>query len=441
MNTPDHPSNENRSGDAIATLTKTRRGVPQATQCEAFLVAAFELINAQCQSIINGPETMHRRKVAGVEVDLLLELRDGRQVLIFLDGARFHGADPKINGGVAKIASDNERRARLVGPRVKIIHVREWRLPPLAVGESIFVTDLSRHHDQARACVGLCLSIWGSADSAEERLLHEPAFFARVRQRRAEFWFPRLSEGVPDERKLKNIVTPEVLADLIGRSAHADAARIIPNLGCGSKSLWNWHCPKCARAYSARVGAVLAKTESKGCPCCGGSKEVAPEYSVAADPTLFRDFIEVCWEPELRASDVSRSSNRIMAWRCRNAPVCPRVCLDRPRNRKRSTGYCQQCGRDHRRFAENWVPQKIQRNVQSVARELLTQQCNVKWGDVFFRLSASDQQFLTEKKPFGDALSKWGYKQIQKARKGVFCPVEETPIGSKYTMRGRAATE
>jgi hypothetical protein len=166
---------------------------------------------------------------------------------------------------------------------------------------------------------------------------------------------------------------------------------------------------------------VLANTESKGCPYCGGSKSVAPERSIAADPELSLDFIEVCGEPELRASDVSLCSAKIIAWRCRNAPQCTRVCLDRPRNRKLSTGYCQQCGRRHRRFAENWIPQEIQLHAQSVARDLLVQGRKVKWGEVFSHLSASEQTYLKNKKPHGDALSKWGFKQIQKTRKALQC--------------------
>jgi hypothetical protein len=59
------------------------------------------------------------RTVDGVEVDILLHLKDGREILIFLDGARFHGADPKTNGGSLRIASGNERRAALIGPRVE----------------------------------------------------------------------------------------------------------------------------------------------------------------------------------------------------------------------------------------------------------------------------------------------------------------------------------
>jgi hypothetical protein len=156
----------------------------QATQCEAFLVAAFELIKAQCRSITNAPENMHRRKVAGVEADILLQLNDGRQVLIFLDGARFHGGDPEINGGAAKIASDNGRRAALIAPEGQIIHVREWPLPPLTIGENIYVSDLSRNYEQARACVGLCLSIWArillkSGCSTSQRFL---CVFANVAQ-------------------------------------------------------------------------------------------------------------------------------------------------------------------------------------------------------------------------------------------------------------------
>jgi hypothetical protein len=247
----------------------------------------------------------------------------------------------------------------------------------------------------------------------------ELAFYARVRQRCADYWFPRLSESVPDERKIKNIVTPAMLADLIARSAHPEAAGVIPDLGRSSKRMWNWRCPLCSRVYCAKVGAVLAETISKGCPHCGGSKAVALENSVEGNPDLKRDFIEIPGEPGLRASDVSKRSNKIAAWRCRDWPNCMNVCLDRPRNRIGSTGYCKKCSHSHRRFAHDWVPQRIQHAAQAIARKLMDRGWNVKWNDVFRRLSTSDQDHLNRKYPIGDALSKWGFKQIEKARRGA----------------------
>jgi len=416
MDTHDSSSEKTYLGNATAKPSKSRRRWLHATHCEAFLVSAFELINVQCGSIFNGPETMHRRTVDGVEVDILLHLKDGREILIFLDGARFHGADPKINGGSLKIASDNERRAALIGPRVEIYHLRTWALPSLMVGCNIFVADLNSKREQARACLSLCGHIWGRG-SAEERMALELAFYMRVRQRCADYWFPRLSESVPDERKIKNNVPLAALTDLIARSAHPEAASVIPDLGCSSKRMWNWRCPKCQRVYCSMVGAVLANTKSKGCPHCGGSKAVALENSVEGTPELKRDFIEVRGEPGLRASDLSKRSNKIAAWRCRNWPTCRSVCLDRPRNRIGSTGYCKKCGRSHRRYAHGWVPRRIQCAAQAIARKVIDQGWNVKWNDVFRRLSTTDQEYLNRKMPIGDSLSKWGFKQIQKARK------------------------
>jgi hypothetical protein len=77
------------------------------------------------------------------------------------------------------------------------------------------------------------------------------------------------------------------------------------------------------------------------------------------------------------------------------------------------------CGRLHRRFPDHWIPQEIQLHAQSVARDLLVQRRKVKWAEVFGRLSASDQKHLRARHPYGDTLSKWGFKQIQKARSGV----------------------
>jgi hypothetical protein len=47
----------------------------------------------------------------------------------------------------------------------------------------------------------------------------------------------------------------------------------------------------------------------------------------------------------------------------------------------------------------------------------MAQGCSVKWSDVWCRLSVSIQEYLNRKMPIGDSLSKWGFKQIQKAQK------------------------
>jgi DNA-directed RNA polymerase subunit RPC12/RpoP len=402
------------SNAPFTSLSRAAASTLQATHCEAFLVSAFELINEQCWSITNGPETMHRQMICGIEVDVFLKLTDGRQILIFLDGARFHGGAPDINGGASKIIKDCEQRRRLSASG-RIYNVREGVLPPLAVGSNIHVSSLSSKHQQLRACLNLCWNIWG-ADSSEICTFQDPQFVARIRRRCADYWFPRLSASVPDYRKLKNILTSQVLDDLIERSVQPDASSTILRAGRGSKSLLNWRCRRCSRIYSAQIGALLESTESRGCPYCGGSKIVAFENSVAADPLLANSFINVPGNPELGAAGVSRSSAKVVAWKCRNAPRCTRVCLDRPRNRKLSTGLCQSCGRIHRRFPNHWVPSEIMQRVRSVVHDLLPRNKRLKWRAVFDHLPVLDQEYLRKKKPLGNALSKWGFKQIQRIR-------------------------
>jgi hypothetical protein len=355
--------------------------------------------------------------VCGVEVDVFLKLTDGRQILIFLDGARFHGGAPNINGGPSKVIKDCNQRAGLsaVGD---IYNVREGALPPLTVGSNIYVSDLSSKGQQLRACLKLCWNIWG-AESPEICALLNPLFVSNIRRRCADYWYPHLSAYVPDYRQLRNILTPEALGDLIERCVQPNASAIIPHAGRSSKRLWNWRCRRCSRIYSAQIGALLSGTESRGCPFCGGSKIVAFENSVAADPCLVSSFICVPSNPELRAAGISQCSGKVVAWRCRNAPRCTRVCLDRPRNRKLSTGLCQSCGRVHRRFPKHWVPSDIQQRVQSAIRDLLPKNKRLTWRDVFHCLRVVDQEHLQRKKPLGDSLSKWGFKQIQRFRSNL----------------------
>ena len=403
---------KNKTIHPNANAPKKHRGAPNATKCEAFLVSAFDLLSAAVPGLIKTkPQKMHRRMIGKVEVDVLLKTKNGNRFLIFCDGRRFHGGS-NLNGGPAKIISDTNRRRALIRPGVTILNLREVPLPDLAVGENIPVADLCFPNSALLAALGG--KIWGE-DSAATRLLADPDFHRRVKHHSAEHWFPRLSRHVPEARRLKNLLSREELADLVARCEHPEAATILPDSGRGTKAELKWRCPKCSRVYLAKIMALLAKTETKGCPSCGGSKQVFFETSVAGTPALAADFLGVVGEPELDAAEVAARSGRKMKWRCKT-PGCTRVCIDHPGNRANSTGYCIKCGRGHRNFHASWIDPRVLGRVRAVVNRLIDSDFRLVWSDVKAVLEPRDRAHVTEKKCNGPRLSKWGLKLIRRVQ-------------------------
>lgn len=391
------------------TDRRKQRPVYQATFAEALLLAHFESLQNKGAGILTQPAEMHRRLVAGVEADVLLDLNDGRTILIFCDGWRYHGGDPAINGGAAKIESDTVRRKQLIGPDTLVLNIREQPLPDLPLGVNLRVKDLCRLRDELLHEVAA--TIWGSA-SKEANLSNDPLFIRDVRKS-AVPKYKQIRLAVPVWRRLGQLLSREQCLDLVARSAEENAADWLLQLGRGTKLQLTWNCPRCEREYKSQIGSLIAETESKGCPYCGGSKCVAFENSVASDPRLSELFLGVRDEPALAASDVPLSSAKVVRWRCLE-PGCTNECLDRPRNRKGSSGYCHACSVAHRKHHPSWTPSESLERVKEVAKTLLARRESVRWRDVLEELPPSLQAELKARRPHGDALSKWGYKLISR---------------------------
>lgn len=407
----DHPPVHHTSNHKLDAAVRAATHALNCTKMEAFLFAFFEALPRISRGQLRVENLTHRRTVGGVEADIYFEL--GKQsVCIFSDGHRYHGGDEHINGGAKKIRSDRKRRRLLAKKGVRILSLREDKLPPLRVGTDISVKYLDR--DFKPAAKAIALALWPAHRDAVEGIFQCRETLRDIRTRALSSIIQQLKKRYISRTCVQAKLTRRQYADLLRRCLFPDAKKLFSIVGTGWKWDLLWRCPDCAEKFDAPILGLLTKAKSRGCPFCG-HKKLRPEDSIEAHPEMSVEFICLVDEPKTPASEISQKSNKLARWRCRRAG-CNNVCKDIPNNRRKTTsGYCKDCARDNRRDSEKWpVRRDIRDAVDRSIRQLRRPRILPKPRHVFAALPATTRRAIHRAIPVALKRTRWMSKRIRK---------------------------
>lgn len=244
------------------------------------LVAEFEQLFGK---------VLHRNKVDGVEVDILLPALG---VAIEYDGKRWHRG---------KATADNKKTKFLAHRGYRVLRVREKGLPKVQ-GESVTVDpkDLRKH--DIDAVLGL---IFGEA-----RIPSRVAAYLASTGFGNEDGYLRLMESFPTAPD-KNL---RATHPTIAKQWSSKNAPLLPSaFSYGSNySAW-WQC-EVDRRHEWQMPIKLRTGQEQGCPFCSGHR-ISHSNSLAAQR---KDLLRT-WDYELNdiaPDQVSIGSHRVVWWKC-----------------------------------------------------------------------------------------------------------------------------
>ena len=244
------------------------------------LVAEFERLFGK---------VLHRSKVDGVEVDILLPALG---VAIEYDGKRWHGG---------KVAADNKKTRFLAHRGYRVLRVREKGLSK-AQGESITVDPKELRKQDIDAVLGLIFNVG--------RIPRNVAAYLASTGFGNEDGYVRLLDSFPTAPD-KNL---QATHPTIARQWSSKNAPLLPSaFSYGSNySAW-WQCEKDER-HEWQMPIKLRTGQNQGCPYCSGTR-VSASNSIANQRT---DLLRL-WDyvlNDIAPDQVSIGSHRIVWWHC-----------------------------------------------------------------------------------------------------------------------------